>query len=81
MNNCYGCKYYDDSVDACNADDKCYMDGYEKGTAKLKEFCDSCIHKVSADDIKAIKNSVIDECIEALGNNIWDIAKLEQLKE
>ena len=24
---------------------------------------------------------VIDECIEALGNNIWDIAKLEQLKE
>lgn len=28
-----------------------------------------------------IKTDAIDECIEALGNNIWDIAKLEQLKE
>lgn len=27
-----------------------------------------------------IRADAIDECIEALGNNIWDIAKLEQLK-
>lgn len=30
---CVGCKYYDVSVDYCNADDICYMDGYEKGKA------------------------------------------------
>lgn len=30
---------------------------------------------------KQIRADAIDECIEALGNNIWDIAKLEQLKE
>lgn len=29
---------------------------------------------------KQIRNEVIDECIEALGNNIWNIAKLEQMK-
>lgn len=29
---------------------------------------------------KQIRLEVIDECIEALGNNIWDIARLEQLK-
>lgn len=30
---------------------------------------------------KQIRADAIDECIEALGDNIWDIAKLEQLKE
>lgn len=31
MNDCMLCKYYDVSVGACNADDICYVDGYEKG--------------------------------------------------
>lgn len=30
---------------------------------------------------KQIRAETIDECIEALGSNFWDIAKLEQLKE
>lgn len=30
MKTCYGCNYYDDSTDTCNADDVCYMDGFEK---------------------------------------------------
>ena len=30
---------------------------------------------------KRQRADTIDECIEALGNDIWDIAKLEQLKE
>lgn len=27
IRDCFDCKYYDSSVDACNCDDKCYVDG------------------------------------------------------
>lgn len=39
------------------------------------------LYKAYDDGYAKGKADAIDECIEALGNNIWDIAKLEQLKE
>lgn len=38
MTNCYGCDYYDSSVDACNCDDKCYIDGIKKGQESAVEY-------------------------------------------
>jgi len=35
MNNCIGCKYYDSSVDCCNADENCYQVGLQIGVDKL----------------------------------------------
>lgn len=32
--------------------------------AEQQNMCESCIHKVSADDIKAIRNSAIDEFVK-----------------
>lgn len=67
--------------------DKIYSMGEEDGKADAeaehKAMCESCIHKVSADDIEAIKNSAIDECIEVIEAYTYDcsiIEKLEKLK-
>ena len=56
--------------------------------AEHKAMCESCIHKVSADDIKAIRNSAIDECIAIVNFHkneydgiCWAIRELEELKE
>lgn len=56
--------------------------------AEQKAMCESCIHKVSADDIKAIRDSVIDECIAIVNFHkneydgiCWAIRELEELKE
>lgn len=53
-----------------------------------QNMCESCIHKVSADDIKAIRNSAIDECIAIVNFHkneydgiCWAIRELEELKE
>lgn len=35
-----------------------------------KAMCDSCIHKVSKEDIDAIKADTIDDCIKVVGGNI-----------
>ena len=37
MSECTGCKYYDESTDACNADERCYMQGREDGIDKAIE--------------------------------------------
>lgn len=37
MFKCISCKYYDESVDACNADDKCYLDAYTEGVTVATE--------------------------------------------
>lgn len=37
MNRCLSCDYYDASVDACNCDDLCYMDGIAKANADALE--------------------------------------------
>ena len=43
--------------------------------------CSNCEKHFMKEHDAQIRADAIDECIEALGNNIWDIAKLEQLKE
>lgn len=55
---------------------------YEKGRADQKEEDNEFFNFEGAWELekRKIRTEVIDECIEALGNNIWDIAKLEQLK-
>lgn len=32
---CIGCKFYDESVDCCNADENCYQVGVEDGINRL----------------------------------------------
>lgn len=58
----------------------CYS-GYGDGCGGDCDFC----KKWLSDDLdvfeKKVRSDAIDECIEALGNNFWDISKLEQLKE
>lgn len=51
-------------------DDGLYILGYEKGKsdaeAEQKAMCESCIHKVSADDIKQIRADMLKEIEEAM---------------
>lgn len=43
MNRCFACKYYDSSVDCCNGDDVCYMDGLNQGYYEaFKIFSEHC---------------------------------------
>lgn len=48
--------------------EKDWEEHYQKilAEAEQKAMCESCIHKVSADDIAAIKNSAIDEFVDSL---------------
>ena len=58
---------------------KCMIDKWlHKGQISQTEY-DFVMRKLKGHD-KQIRTDAIDDCIEALGNNIWDIAKLEQLK-
>lgn len=46
MNSCYVCKFYDPSFDACNADENCYMDGYDEGIRKANETIEPTIREI-----------------------------------
>ena len=51
----------------------------EVAEAEHKAMCESCIHKVSADDIKAIRDSAIDEIYELADERMEEQIKyLEQ---
>lgn len=47
-----------------------FLDGMKLGRAEAEaeqqNMCESCIHKVSADDIDAIRNSAIDEFVKEI---------------
>ncbi len=53
---------------------KAYDSGYQNGRkdaeAEHEAMCESCIHKVSAEDIQAIKDSAIEKCAEIISKNM-----------
>lgn len=69
MAKCWLCKYYDKSVDCCNADDLCYTQGYEKGYA---DAIDELVERIKL----AIRNSAY------MTIGVMDLEHIaEQLKE
>lgn len=46
MSNCIGCDYYDSSVDCCNCDDYCYMDGIAKGKEEANKDLEPLIKEI-----------------------------------
>jgi len=49
---------------------KAYDSGYENAEKEHKAMCESCIHKVSAEDVLAIRNSAIEKCAEIISKNM-----------
>lgn len=74
MNNCSSCKYYDASVDCCNADDVCYVDGLEKGRADAVEEAAVLIRQFTREwnmtNHKRISYIASDELISYLRNHM-----------
>lgn len=73
MSNCFGCKYYDSSVDCCNGDDKCYMDGYSDALEQFDEEIKEIKHCLQL----AKEQMLIDYVYVACEH----LNKIEQLKE
>lgn len=72
MSNCFGCKYYDDSVDCCNADDLCPMDEYYKGvTDGIDSFAETLLSRLT--------DAIHQKDVESMSNLIKEIA--EEVKE
>lgn len=60
MNKCIDCKYCDkEGLCTSNGDEECYGEAHKQGKAEAEEehkkMCESCIHKVSKEDIEQIK--------------------------
>jgi len=68
---CIGCKYYDHSVDCCNADENCYMVGYYKGKEKGKaEAIDKCIETILNVDVDILPSvNIVIKALEKLKEN------------
>lgn len=58
-----------------------YGYGYNKGRRDKYNEITSEYMLLTEEQVQEIRAEAVDECIEALGNNIWLISKLEQLKE
>lgn len=49
---------------------KAYDSGYQQAEKEHKAMCDTCIHKVSAEDIQAINDSAIEKCAEIISKSM-----------
>lgn len=49
---------------------KAYDSGYEQAEKEHKAMCETCIHKVSKEDIDAIKADAIEKCAEIISKNM-----------
>lgn len=63
IKDCFACKYYDSSVDACNCDDKCYIDGAREFAEKIKSDIEKCWYRSELDMSSDNVNSLIDDAL------------------
>ena len=57
-----------------------YNKGRADAEAEHKAMCDSCIHKVSAVDINAIRDSAIDEFVEAMRKYWSGLSAMDEIE-
>lgn len=79
MNRCFACKYYDSSVDCCNGDDVCYMDGLNQGYYEafkiFSEHCQSGHLIIGYDDQRDFRGCFLQECMigeKGMNNEEYD---------
>lgn len=73
MVNCYDCKYYDSSVDACNADELCPMQEHDEGRKEREKEIIALIYYFektwNKESHKRVPHKAIEELTEFIRQN------------